>query len=63
MTNDEKMVHFKEAILNLTFDQLLTHRDYCLDKLSVLPAAMARGTYMYKALQALESEMVNRGLN
>ena len=64
MTNaidDAKLEQFKTAILNLGIDQLLEYRDYCLEKLSILPAKMARETYMYKALQALETEMVGRG--
>ena len=62
MTNEEKLVKFAEAVKSVDFDKLLDHRDYALAQLDRLPAAMARKTYMYKALLIMEQEMVGRGL-
>lgn len=59
--DDAKLEQFKTAILSLSNVQLLDYRDYALGKLELLPKHIAVTTYMYKALQALETEMVGRG--
>jgi hypothetical protein len=61
-SNEVKLKKFKNAIRSFTSDQLLELRDTCLEKLEDLPGYIARGTYMFKALNAIEDRMVEKGV-
>jgi hypothetical protein len=63
MTNEAKLEKFKSLLILCTQDQLLDMRDECFSQLESLTRYQAKQTYSYKALLALEEEMVKRGLS